>query len=301
MNRLLVCTCVSLMCALSTAAFAQGVQTATIRGSVHDQQDLPVPGATVTVTSPALQGTRTIVTGPQGDYTISALPPGDYTITYELSGFGTVTRSAPLPLGLTLEQNVVLLAAGVSERVEVVAETPAPIATPVVGLNLKHDEIEVLANSRNIVGIATLAPGVSEAAPTPTALVISGGLSFDNVIMVNGVDVVDNVFATPQNLFIEDAIEETQGTDVGHLGGVRTIRRRRHQRDYQVGRQQVFGLRAAEPVEPVVDYRNTVRDPARHRGFRASVKYPADLRGHPWRPDRQRPAVVLRRRPVSVD
>src|SRR5262249_2776666 len=153
------CTCVSLMCALSTAAFAQGVQTATIRGTVHDQQDLAVPGATITVTSPALQGTRTVVTEAQGDYTISALPPGEYTITAELSGFGTITRMATLPLGLTLEENVVLLAAGVSERVDVVAETPAPIATAVVGVNLKHDEIEALPNSRNIVGIATLAPG----------------------------------------------------------------------------------------------------------------------------------------------
>src|SRR5262249_40138497 len=33
---------------------------------------------------------------------------------------------------------------------------------------------------------------------------------FDNIFMVNGVDVNDNLFANPQNLFVEDAIEETQ-------------------------------------------------------------------------------------------
>jgi hypothetical protein len=41
--------------------FAQGVQTGTIRGMVKDQQDLAVPGVTVTATSPALQGPRSTV------------------------------------------------------------------------------------------------------------------------------------------------------------------------------------------------------------------------------------------------
>ena len=45
-----------LVCATATLAHAQGVQTGTIRGVVHDEQGLAVPGVTVTVTSPALQG-----------------------------------------------------------------------------------------------------------------------------------------------------------------------------------------------------------------------------------------------------
>ena len=34
---------------ISASVFAQGVQTGTIRGTVKDQQDLAVPGVTVTV------------------------------------------------------------------------------------------------------------------------------------------------------------------------------------------------------------------------------------------------------------
>ena len=41
-------------------------------------------------------------------------------------------------------------------------------------------------------------------------MVINGAFAFDNVFMINGVDINDNLFAQPQNLFIEDAIEETQ-------------------------------------------------------------------------------------------
>ena len=37
---------------VSTVTYAQGVQTGTIRGTVRDQQNLAVPGVTVTATSP---------------------------------------------------------------------------------------------------------------------------------------------------------------------------------------------------------------------------------------------------------
>ena len=47
-------------------------------------------------------------------------------------------------------------------------------------------------------------------------VVINGAFAFDNVFMVNGVDVNDNLFAQPQNLFIEDAIEATQVLTSGH-------------------------------------------------------------------------------------
>ncbi len=54
---------------------------------------------------------------------------------------------------------------------------------------------------------------------------IGGGFAFDNVIMLNGVDIGDNIFATPQNLFVEDAIQETQvltsgiSAEYGRFGG----------------------------------------------------------------------------------
>jgi carboxypeptidase family protein len=189
---------------------AQGVQTGTVRGAVHDEQGLAVPGVTVTATSPALQGPRTQVTDAAGGYTFPSLPPGAYTVTFELSGFATVKRDTTVALGLVVEQNVTLRPAGVAETVQVVAETPAPIATPIVGTNIKHDEVEALATPRTLQGIATLSPSVTENTPNAGQLAINGAFAFDNIFMINGVDVNDNLFANPQNLFIEDAIEETQ-------------------------------------------------------------------------------------------
>jgi hypothetical protein len=182
---------------LAATAFAQGVQTGTIRGTVKDQQSLAVPGVTVTATSPALQGSRSVVTDGQGQFTINALPPGLYTIKYTLSGFNDVTRTVSLPLGIIIEQNAVIQPAGVAESVQVTATLPTPIATSIVGANMKHEEVEQLATPRTLEGIATLSPGVTENATNSGQIVVNGAMAFDNIFMINGVDVNDNLFATP--------------------------------------------------------------------------------------------------------
>src|SRR6266403_975831 len=155
---LLLCGCASLL-------YAQGVQTGTIRGVVHDEQGLAAPGVTVTVTSPVLQGPRTSVTDSTGGYAFPNVPPGGYTVSFELSGFSTVSVKTNVLLGLVVEQNVTMRAAGVAETVRVVAESPAPIATPIIGTNITHDEVEKLATPRTLQGIATLSPAVSENSP----------------------------------------------------------------------------------------------------------------------------------------
>jgi hypothetical protein len=188
---------------------AQGVQTGTIRGTVADQQGLPVGNVTVTLTSPALQGQRTATTAADGSYVFRQLPAGTYEIAFETTQFAPARRTTEVLLGLTVEQNVTLQAAGVAEQVQVVAETPAPIATPTVGANFKHEEIQALATPRTLFGIAQLAPGLTTNTPNASQVTINGAFAFDNVFMVNGVDVNDNLFGSPQDLFIEDAIEET--------------------------------------------------------------------------------------------
>ena len=64
--------------------------TGSINGKVTDESGAVLPGVTVTVASPSMQGIRTAVTDDSGDYRFPAVPPGDYRITYELVGFGTV-------------------------------------------------------------------------------------------------------------------------------------------------------------------------------------------------------------------
>src|SRR5437867_1936280 len=60
-----------------------------ITGTVTDESQSIVPGVTVTVTSPSLQGARDAVTDEQGKYRISPLPIGTYRLVFALSGFRT--------------------------------------------------------------------------------------------------------------------------------------------------------------------------------------------------------------------
>ena len=80
---------------IAGSAFAQ--TTASLTGAVTTEGK-PLPGVTVTISSPNLQGSRTAVTGENGGYQFSGMPPGDYKVTFELSGMGTVTKNTRLEL-----------------------------------------------------------------------------------------------------------------------------------------------------------------------------------------------------------
>src|SRR4029079_8145818 len=89
----------ALLLACSATSFAQGVQTGTIRGTVKDQQGLALPGATITATSAALQGERTVGTDSDGIFLFRAIPPGTYRLKVEMSGMATAQKTTEVPLG----------------------------------------------------------------------------------------------------------------------------------------------------------------------------------------------------------
>src|SRR5712664_4574627 len=96
----------AILASSAAVASAQGNPTGTISGHVVDPDGLAVPGATVTVASPALQGLRTATTSPNGDYIIPFLPAGDYDVTFELQGFKTVKRTIGVKMAETQPLNV---------------------------------------------------------------------------------------------------------------------------------------------------------------------------------------------------
>ncbi len=202
----------SLMLALAGTGqvLGQGRQTGTLRGTVHDQQGLVVPGVSVTVLSESLQGTRSTHTGVNGHFDLPGLPPGAYAVTFDITGFAIVQQTATLPLGGTIEVNATLEPAAVQETVEVVEVVPSSLASTEFSYNMKSEDVNALPIGRDIIRIAELAPGVTTNTPTTGQITISGGFGYDNAFLVNGVDVNDNIFGTPNDLFIEDAIAETQ-------------------------------------------------------------------------------------------
>ncbi|MGH9362355.1 MAG: TonB-dependent receptor, partial [Thermoanaerobaculia bacterium] len=189
-------------------AFGQ-LPVATLTGKVTTAEDAPLPGATVTASSPALQGTRSTTSGENGSFLIGLLPPGDYQVTFDMQGFASAEKSVKLSAAqtTTLDQEMVL--EGVTEEIVVTGsyETISAAGQAATTYNYK-EVIEKLPVNRNIREAVLLTPGVAPTGPN-RAISISGGLSFENLFLVNGVVITENLRGQPFDLFIEDAIEET--------------------------------------------------------------------------------------------
>ena len=76
-----------LACLLAMPVLAQN-PTGELIGQVTDPDGSALPGVTVTATSPALQGTRVVVSGASGNYKVPFLPPGTYRVTCKLAARG---------------------------------------------------------------------------------------------------------------------------------------------------------------------------------------------------------------------
>lgn len=195
---------------LASPAYGQGIQTATLQGTVRDNSGGILPGVVVTVTSDALQGPRTASTDENGNYILRGLPPGRYQVEFLLQGFNTANRQATVALGRTSVVDATLQLATLTEAITVVAEVPSALVTPTTGMNFSYDEIDRLPTPRTLSAIAELAPGLTNNTPNAGQITVGGSFAYDNVFLIDGVDVNDNLFGTSNNLFIEDAIEETQ-------------------------------------------------------------------------------------------
>ncbi|HEX8172536.1 MAG TPA: TonB-dependent receptor [Thermoanaerobaculia bacterium] len=192
---------------LFVAVAAFGQTTGSMTGAVTSG-GAPLPGVLVTINSPSLQGTRTAVTGEGGGFTFPSIPPGNYTVTYELEGMQKVTNHVTVSLASTANADADLKVSGVSEAITVTAAAPAVLETTDVQRNFTGEQIAELPVSRNIRDTVLLAPGVN-AGGARNNISISGGASYDNLFLVNGVTVNENLRGQPHDLFIEDAIQET--------------------------------------------------------------------------------------------
>ena len=215
----------AILLATATPLFAQGEQAGAIRGRLSTSDGLALPGATVTVVSPSLQGARSTVADVNGVYTLPGLPPGQYTVRFEMMGLATGERQITVPLGSPIVVDQTLAPAHVIENVDVSAAPVTPVAVPAGAFNLGTDLTAKLPIGRTAFQIAELAPGLTDNTPNQNQVTIGGGLAYDNVFLVDGVDVNDNVFGQPNGLFIEEGIQEVQvltsgiGAEYGRFGG----------------------------------------------------------------------------------
>lgn len=208
--------------------------TGRIVGQTLADDGSALPGVTVTLTSPALQGEKIQVTDLEGRFRFLSLPPGTYSVKSELEGF-TVVAQNDVRVGLdTTAELAVTLQAGVREEILVVSEAPViDRSSTTTGASFGIEMIENLPVTRDYQGIAFQAPGVVAGATgefgesNPS---ISGASAAENKYIVDGLDTTDPAFGTSRDKIAFEFVQEVQVKSGGYsaeyggaLGGVLNI------------------------------------------------------------------------------
>ncbi len=220
--RSLTSLCTALVCVMvATGAFAQGNPTGTVSGRVAGQDGSALPGVTVTATSVNLQGPRAVTTNEVGGYIIPFLPPGEYTLTFELQGFQTARERTLVTAAATVPLDARLQIGGVTEAITVTGSVTEGFAPGVTAATtLKQDLVNDLPLNRGLDQTIALTPGALRTGPSNSTtgnqnIALSGGITSENLILVNGVVALDNIRRTSLPLFIEDALQETTISTAG--------------------------------------------------------------------------------------
>ncbi len=196
-----------------TSVSAQLDQTGTLVGTVSDAQKLPLPGTTVTLTSPAIVRSEMFaVTEQNGSYRFLSLPPGLYDVTFEMDGMATLIRKAiQIEVGRTTTIDAVLELKGLSESV--VVEGRAPTIDLQSNSNSTTMDQRVLTSvpaARNLDAYLNMVPGTTAEPNNASGLMssVNGSNVRDNSFNIDGVNVTDPLVGTQLYEVGMDIIQE---------------------------------------------------------------------------------------------
>jgi carboxypeptidase family protein/TonB-dependent receptor-like protein len=204
------CVVVNVSCAVVAATVlwvtpvAAQVTTGNIVGTVRDNSAAVLPGVTITVRGERIMGSRTTTTDEKGVFGLQAIPPGDCEMTFELQSFATVKRTAVrVQLGQTVEENVVMSIATVSESVTVQASA-AVVDTQTSKVTTTYDKDwfdKGPIQRRSFTDVLSAAPGVDPVGGTTgNQLTSFGSMEDQNKYQLDGIDVSDTFNGQPSTL-----------------------------------------------------------------------------------------------------
>ena len=219
---------------------AQG-STSTLAGTVRDEQNLVVPGATVTIAGADNRLTRVVTTRADGAFEFPGLQPGDYKVSVELTGFARQDMNVRIEVNQRVRLDPVLKPGGIAQQIEVTQTVPLlHVSDAVVGEVIDQRQVaELPLNGRQFLELALLVPGahtshgaqMGDTSPLywrpgqSSAITISGGRPNANVYLLDGTVNTDPSFNTFVISPPPDAIREFQiqtGTYTADLGGAGT-------------------------------------------------------------------------------
>ncbi len=223
-----------LLLMLAVNALAQDITSGTIQGTVSDEQDAVVPGATIEARNIATNFTRTFTTDSNGRFTFLALPPGRYVVSVTKQGFSKLNQeNVDVTVGRLVSLNISLKVSGVAG--EVTITTTPTIDTAKVESSTTLNEATISNTpilGRKFEDLLTLTPGVSiTQGPDGDAINFAGQRGIFNNVSLDGGDYNNGFFgeqAGGQRAAIDialDAVKEFQviptgaGAEYGRTAG----------------------------------------------------------------------------------
>src|SRR5687767_9543783 len=149
-------------------AVAAQSTSATVFGTVSDEQRGVLPGVTVTLRHLDTAESRTATTDARGAFRVIGLAPGGYELRATLQPFADIQSNVVLALNDEIAVALTMRLGAVIDRVTVAADVPiggVPLTT--MGRAFTTAEIEELpVNERDVVSLTSLAQGIGAMAGT---------------------------------------------------------------------------------------------------------------------------------------
>jgi len=192
-----------LLAASAATAFAQ-VDQGRLSGTVRDQTNAFVTGATVKVKNERTGEEHTALSNQQGYFLVASLKPSTYTIRVEKDGFAAIEYTGmTIAVGQELNLDFEVKPAGVQEAVTVVGTAPVlDVSSAHIGVNVSERDVNNLpVNGRQMSQLMLQAPG-SQNAGTGTwqDIRFSGRAVEQNAIRYDGIEGSAIIDAAPGNL-----------------------------------------------------------------------------------------------------
>lgn len=207
----------------SSARAQQAVASATVTGTIVDQTEARVAGASVSLRNHETNRLLETKSDQAGRYRLLYVPVGDYHLSVVAPGFAVANVNLTLSVGEAIDVPVTLTVA-VAETVSVVHEAPiVETARTQVAATITPREVDTLPlNGRNYLDLALLAPNVSRAntrsnerfaetsAVPGSGISVAGQRNLGNTFIVDGLSANDDAADLAGTYYGEEVIREFQ-------------------------------------------------------------------------------------------
>ena len=228
--------------------------TATLSGTVVDENDAVVPEASVLVEDFTTSIKKEARTSRVGIFTITQLPPGNYTVAVQQQGFATAEiRGLSLKVNEQLALKIQLKVGQIGETVTIDPDSSIVQRSSAVATTLNRQMVENLPlGGRSLQPVINLTPGVTLTRPTfgeQGQFSVNGQRASANYFMVDGVSANIGIAAgadglgqsgsgslpgltalgTTHSLFTVDALQEfkilasTYAPEFGRMPGAQVL------------------------------------------------------------------------------